>query len=104
MVLVGGFNVFPAEVEHVLLEHDAVAQAAVVGEPDARLGEVVVAHVVLRGPADRAADGAADAAALEGHCRAHLAGYKVPRRFFVHDALPMNATGKVMKAELRAPR
>lgn len=94
MVLVGGFNVFPAEVEHVLLEHDAVAQVAVVGSPT-RLGEVVVAHVVLRRAVD---DGE-----LEAHCRAQLAGYKVPRRFVVHDDLPRNPTGKVLKAALRRP-
>ena len=104
MVVVGGFNVFPAEVEHVLLEHPAVAQAAVVGEPDARLGEVVVAHVVVRGPGDEPADGPVDEASLAAHCRAHLAGYKVPRRFVIHDELPRNATGKVVKAELRARR
>jgi acyl-CoA synthetase (AMP-forming)/AMP-acid ligase II len=93
MVLVGGFNVFPAEVEHALLEHPAVAQVAVVGEPDPRLGEVVVAHVVLRAPVDPDA--------LLGHCRARLAGYKVPRRVQFHEALPRNAAGKVMKGELR---
>ena len=93
MVVVGGFNVFPAEVEHVLLEHDAVAQVAVVGEPDARLGEVVVAHVVLRAPAGDEE--------LAAHCRAELAGYKVPRRFVRHDELPRNTTGKVMKAALK---
>jgi acyl-CoA synthetase (AMP-forming)/AMP-acid ligase II len=96
MVLVGGFNVFPAEVEHALLEHPAVAQVAVVGEPDPRLGEVVVAHVVLIVPAD---EDAADE--LLGHCRARLAGYKVPRRFQFHEALPRNAAGKVLKGELR---
>jgi acyl-CoA synthetase (AMP-forming)/AMP-acid ligase II len=93
MVLVGGFNVFPAEVEHVLLEHAAVAQAAVVGEPDDRLGEVVVAHVVLRAPVDDHV--------LTDHCRARLAGYKVPRRVVVHDELPRNVAGKVLKQELK---
>jgi acyl-CoA synthetase (AMP-forming)/AMP-acid ligase II len=93
MVLVGGFNVFPAEVEHALLEHPAVAQVAVVGEPDDRLGEVVVAHVVLAVPAH--------ADELLDHCRTRLAGYKVPRRIVVHEALPRNAAGKVVKGELR---
>jgi acyl-CoA synthetase (AMP-forming)/AMP-acid ligase II len=93
MVLVGGFNVFPAEVEHALLEHPAVAQVAVVGEPDERLGEVVVAHVVLAVPADEDA--------LLDHCRTRLAGYKVPRRIVVDEALPRNAAGKVVKGELR---
>jgi len=94
MVVVGGFNVFPAEVEHVLLGHHAVAQVAVVGGADPRLGEVVVAHVVLRAPAGDEE--------LAAHCRAELAGYKVPRRFVRHDELPRNATGKVMKAALKA--
>ncbi len=100
MVVVGGFNVFPAEVEHVLLEHPAVAQAAAVGEPDARLGEVVVAHVVVRGPGEAPAD----EEALVAFCRERLAGYKVPRRVVVHDELPRNPSGKVVKAELRARR
>ena len=93
MVLVGGFNVFPAEVEHALLQHPAVAQVAVVGEPDDRLGEVVVAHVVLRAPVDEDA--------LRDHCRVRLAGYKVPRRVVVQETLPRNAAGKVVKGELR---
>jgi acyl-CoA synthetase (AMP-forming)/AMP-acid ligase II len=94
MVVVGGFNVFPAEVEHVLVDHPAVVQAAVVGEPDARLGEVPVAHVVVRAPVDDEE--------LLAFCRARLAGYKVPRRVQVHDALPVNTAGKVVKGALRA--
>jgi acyl-CoA synthetase (AMP-forming)/AMP-acid ligase II len=93
MILVGGFNVYPAEVEHVLLEHAAVAQAAVVGALDDRLGEVVVAHVVMRVPVDDDE--------LTAHCRARLAGYKVPRRVVVHDELPRNVSGKVLKHELQ---
>jgi len=93
MVLVGGFNVFPAEVEHALLEHPAVSQVGVVGEPDDRLGEVVVAHVVLGVPAD--------ADELRDHCRTRLADYKVPRRIVVHEDLPRNDAGKVVKGELR---
>jgi len=97
MVVVGGFNVFPAEVEHVLLEHPAVAHAAVVGEPDLRLGEVVVAHLVLRVTFDEPVD----EAALIAFCRERLAGYKVPRRVVVRDELPRNPAGKVQKGELR---
>jgi acyl-CoA synthetase (AMP-forming)/AMP-acid ligase II len=93
MILVGGFNVYPAEVEHALLKHAAVAEAAVVGEPDDRLGEVVVAHLVVRVPVDDDE--------LTAHCRARLAGYKVPRRFVVHDELPRNVSGKVLKHELQ---
>jgi acyl-CoA synthetase (AMP-forming)/AMP-acid ligase II len=101
MVVVGGFNVFPAEVEHVLLEHPAVAQAAVVGEPDLRLGEVVVAHLVLRVTFDEPVDEPVDEAALLAFCRERLAGYKVPRRVVVRDELPRNPAGKVQKGELR---
>ena len=95
MFIVGGFNVYPAEVENYLREHDAVAQAAVVGVPDHRLGEVAVAFVV-------AAPGATlDPADLVAWARARLANYKVPRRVELVAELPVNATGKVEKDVLR---
>ncbi|HEY6462433.1 MAG TPA: AMP-binding protein, partial [Polyangiaceae bacterium] len=96
MFIVGGFNAYPAEIEAVLLRHDAVAQAAVVGAPDERLGEVGVAFVVPR--AGRTVDGEG----LVAWCRERLANFKVPRRVVVVDAMPANATGKVLKVELRA--
>ena len=93
MFIVGGFNAYPAEIEAVLLGHPSVAQVAVVGAPDQRLGEVGVAFVVARA--------AVDAAELIEWSRARMANYKVPRRIEVVDALPVNASGKVLKYELR---
>ncbi|MFC8868816.1 FadD3 family acyl-CoA ligase [Streptomyces sp. NPDC057148] len=95
MFVVGGFNVYPAEVEQVLTGHDAVAEAAVVGVPDARLGEVGRAYVTAR------PGGGADPDALVGWCRERLANFKVPREVVVLGALPRNASGKVDKAALR---
>ncbi len=92
----GGFNVSPAEVENLLLGFDAISQVAVVGLPDARLGEVGTAFVVLR-PGTNTSPGEVIAWARE-----HIANYKVPRRVEVVDELPLNASGKVLKGELRA--
>lgn len=97
MFIVGGFNVYPAEVERVLLGHEAVAQAAVVGVADARLGEVGQAFVVLRG--GRA--GTVTGEDLVAFGRERMANYKVPRQVEIVDALPTNATGKVLKYVLR---
>lgn len=93
MVNRGGMKVFPGEVEEVLRLAPSVVDAAVVGVPDERLGEVPVAFVVGAGVAIDA---------LEAHCRAHLAPYKVPVRFSVVAALPRNEVGKVLVSELRA--
>jgi acyl-CoA synthetase (AMP-forming)/AMP-acid ligase II len=95
MFIVGGFNAYPAEIEAVLCRHEGIAQAAVVGAPDDRLGEVGVAFVVPRQGA------ALDGDALVAWSRERMANFKVPRRFVVVDALPTNATGKVLKYELR---
>ena len=92
--IVGGFNVYPAEVEAMLLTHPAIAQAAVIGAPDERMGEIGVAFVVARQPVDTGA--------LIDWCRERLANFKVPRRVHYVDALPVNASGKVTKFELRA--
>ena len=96
MIIVGGFNVYPAEIEHTLLEHRDVAQAAVVGIPDERLGEVPVAFVVPHPGV------ALDVGVLEAFSRARLANFKRPRTVFPVEALPVNAAGKVVKAELRS--
>ncbi len=95
MVNRGGLKVFPAEVEEVLRLAPGVADVAVVGLPDDRLGEVPCAFVV---PADAAAP--PTPAALGEHCRRHLAPYKVPVRFEPVGELPRNEVGKVLKAEL----
>jgi acyl-CoA synthetase (AMP-forming)/AMP-acid ligase II len=95
MFIVGGFNVYPAEVENELLSHDAVAQAAVVGAPDERLGEVGVAFIVPRPSAT------IDPDELVAWCRDRMANFKVPRRVEIVDSLPLNASGKVLKYELR---
>jgi acyl-CoA synthetase (AMP-forming)/AMP-acid ligase II len=96
MFIVGGFNAYPAEIENLLLRHPRVAQVAVIGIPDARLGEVGMAFVVLRpGPG-------IDPDEIIAWARNEMANYKVPRAVEFIDALPLNATGKVVKDELRA--
>jgi fatty-acyl-CoA synthase len=96
MIVSGGENIASSEVERVLYEHDAVVEAAVVGRPDDRWGEVPVAFVVVR-------DGSVvDADGLIEHCRAELAKFKVPRAVEFIDELPRNPSGKVLKRDLRA--
>jgi HIP---CoA ligase len=95
MLTVGGFNVYPAEVENAILGLDGVVECAVVGAPDERLGEVGLAYIV--GEPGHAIEPEAVIAA----CRERLANFKVPRRVEVVDALPHNAAGKVLKTELR---
>ncbi len=99
MILRGGANVYPVEVERVLLEHPGVEEAAVLGLPDERLGEVVAACLVPSGSTDPQT--LADE--VTTFCRDRLARYKVPERLVVVDSLPRNAMDKVVKAEL-APR
>jgi HIP---CoA ligase len=96
MFIVGGFNAYPAEIENMMLAHPGISQVAVVGVPDTRMGEVGVAFVVPRPGA------AIDDTELIAWCRDQMANYKVPRRVEVIDALPLNASGKVLKYELRA--
>jgi long-chain acyl-CoA synthetase len=93
----GGYSVFPAEVESVLLAHPDVAEAAVAGVPDPALGEEVAAWVALRPGA------AAGAETLIVWCRERLAAFKYPRRVTLVEALPRSATGKVLKAKLGEP-
>jgi acyl-CoA synthetase (AMP-forming)/AMP-acid ligase II len=94
MFIVGGFNCYPAEIEHLIGTHPAVAQVAVVGVPDARMGEVGCAFVVLREGENLSGD------ALLEWCRPRLANYKVPRSVAFMAALPINAAGKVVKHAL----
>ena len=92
MIIRGGVNIYPSDIEQVLLDRDDVADAAVLGYPSPELGEEIAAFVVPRG--------AADEAALRAECMEKLARYKVPKRFIFRDALPKNAGGKTVKAEL----
>jgi acyl-CoA synthetase (AMP-forming)/AMP-acid ligase II len=94
MFIVGGFNAYPAEIEGFLMEHPAVAQAAVIGVPDERLGQVGKAFVVLKRGSEVSAED------LIGWSKDRMAGFKVPRIVVFVDALPLNATGKVMKDQL----
>ena len=95
MIVSGGENIASSEIERVLYEHESVVEAAVVGRPDERWGEVPVAYVVVGSPAPTADE-------LIDHCRAQLARFKVPKAVVFVDALPRNPSGKVLKRELRA--
>ena len=97
LILRGGYSVVPGEVEAALLDHPAVAEAAVIGTPHAELGEDVAAFVTLRPGAS------ADADELVAFCRERLAAFKCPRRLSIVTELPKSATGKVLKWRLRIP-
>lgn len=94
MLIVSGFNVYPADLESVLIRHDMVAEAAVVGVPDDHMGEAPWAFVVRT-------DDRLDEAILRRHCEAHLTNYKRPRRYLFVDELPKSPVGKVLRRELR---
>jgi long-chain acyl-CoA synthetase len=95
LIIRGGFNVYPREVEEVLYAHPAVAEAAVVGMRDPMLGEEVLAFVVLK------AGATADASALIAFCQARLAKYKCPKQVRFLDAMPKTPIGKILRKELR---
>ncbi|MGW2313856.1 FadD3 family acyl-CoA ligase [Actinomadura luteofluorescens] len=95
MFVVGGFNVYPAEVENALARHDAVAESGVVGVPDARMGEVGRAYVRLRPGRTATQD------ELVAHCRERLANFKVPREVVFVDDLPKTASGKIWRVKLK---
>jgi len=96
MFIVGGFNVYPAEVEQLIARHPKVSEAAAVGVPDDRLGEVCRAYVIPRPGAE------IDPAEIIDFCRERLANFKVPREVVIVSELPRNAAGKVLKYVLRA--
>jgi len=96
MYIVGGLNAYPAEIENAMARHPDIAQVAVIGVPDERLGEVGMAFVVAR------PDRVPDPDEIIAWCRAQISNYKVPRFVEVVDALPLTATGKAQKPQLRA--
>jgi len=96
MLIIGGENVYPREIEEVLNRHASVAASGVVGRQDSTRGEVPVAYVELAEGADF------DDQALRQHCREHLAGYKVPREIHLLESLPRNASGKVLRRKLKS--
>jgi fatty-acyl-CoA synthase len=97
MIVSGGENVYPAEVENAIFSHPCVADAAVIGVPDERWGEAVKAIVVLREGSP------ADPASIIAHCRERIAGYKTPKSVDFVAVLPRNPSGKVLRRELREP-
>ena len=96
MYIVGGFNVYPAEVELIMAGHPSIEEVAVVGVPDHRMGEVGTAFVVAR------ADRVVEETEIVAWCRRHMANFKVPRQVILVDSLPRNASGKVLKFQLAA--
>jgi long-chain acyl-CoA synthetase len=99
VIIRGGLNVYPREIEEVLYEHPAVAEAAVLGVPDPAHGEEVAAVVVLK----PGSDAEADADALREFVKSRVAAYKYPRLVRIVDALPKGATGKILKREITLP-
>ena len=95
VIISGGTNIYPREVEEALMLHPVVAEVSVIGEPDPDWGENVVACVVA------APDCQTDAATLDAHCRDHIARFKRPKRYIFLPELPKNNYGKVLKTELR---
>jgi long-chain acyl-CoA synthetase len=97
LIIRGGYNVYPREIEEVLYEHPAVREAAVIGVPHDALGEEVAAVVALKPGA------AADGDELRAYAKERVAAYKYPRQVFVVDDLPKGPTGKILKREIRLP-
>ena len=97
VIIRGGYNVYPREIEEVMHEHPAVAEVAVVGVPHPELGEEVAAAVTLRPGATATAD------ELRDYVKGQVAAYKYPRKIWIVDTLPKNATGKIQKREITPP-
>jgi len=95
MIIVNGMNVYPRIVEEMLYQHPDIVEVAVVGEPNARHGEVPIAHVVLQ------EESSVTASEIRAYCLENLGRYQVPRKVIVRAALPKNAAGKILKRELR---
>jgi long-chain acyl-CoA synthetase len=97
LIIRGGYNIYPREVEEVLYEHPAVQEVAVIGVPDEALGEEVGAAVVLKKGAETGAE------ELQAYVKEQVAAYKYPRRVWFMDELPKGPTGKILKREIEAP-
>jgi acyl-CoA synthetase (AMP-forming)/AMP-acid ligase II len=95
MIITGGVNVYPREIEETLYRHPTVADVAVVGVPDEKWGEKVVAVVVARGERPSEAE-------LTDHCRTSLAGFKIPKEVHFVESLPRSAAGKILTREIRS--
>ena len=94
LILVSGFNVYPNEIEDVVMAHPKVASCAAVGIPDEKSGEAVKLFVVARDPSLSVEE-------LKAYCKENLTGYKIPRQIVLKDALPMTPVGKILRRELR---
>jgi acyl-CoA synthetase (AMP-forming)/AMP-acid ligase II len=94
LIIHKGFNIYPQEIENVLMQHPAVFKAAIVGKHEDESGEIPIAYVAVR---EKGFDGEN---VLRNFCRQNLAAYKIPRKFIFLEDLPMNATGKVDKKKL----
>ncbi|MFD2369990.1 long-chain fatty acid--CoA ligase [Brevibacillus sp. GCM10020057] len=95
MIIAGGYNIYPREVEEVLFEHPAIREAAVIGVPDPYRGETVKAFIVFKEGQQVSEE------ELEAHCRKHLAAYKIPRQYEVRSELPKTVVGKVLRRQLQ---
>ncbi len=98
MIIVGGYNVYPREVEEVLFAHDNIVEAAVVGYPDLNFGEAVHAYIVLKEESASTADD------ILAYCAKHMVKYKVPKVIEILDELPKNTTGKILRRSLKATK
>src|SRR5699024_1473679 len=94
MIIAGGYNIYPREVEEILYEHEGIQEAAVVGVPDSYRGETVKAFIVPKPNVELSEK------ELDRFCRKHLAAYKVPRIYEFHDELPKTAVGKILRRKL----
>lgn len=94
LIIVSGFNVYPNEIEDVVMAHPAVANCAVIGVPDDRTGEAVKLFVVAR------AEGVS-LEELKSYCKTNFTGYKVPKHIVLRESLPMTPVGKILRRELR---
>ncbi|KAA6190692.1 AMP-binding enzyme, partial [Pseudomonas lactis] len=94
LIIVSGFNVYPNEIEDVIMAHPAVANCAVIGVPDERTGEAVKLFVVARAQGVSLEE-------LKAYCKANFTGYKVPKHIVLRESLPMTPVGKILRRELR---